>query len=229
MAAARLLSRLMAATAALGASEPAQLPIPAHITTMTAFGYNASAQAGWTSWSKGMNLSQVLEGYSTFGLQGVFRIDCVGCPASFNRRWGMAHGIVCNPSTRLRMCSRRLGDGTDWQDQTLALLGRARPGFASGALVGIYLGDELTADGVTFADLEAWIDLVRGWLDGVAAEMPSRQPPILYYTESAFIGESQPLQLFVRTPACESDTFRCTLLRCELALAQGLGLTSPAI
>jgi hypothetical protein len=37
---------------------------------MTAFGYNASAQTGWTSWAKGLNLSGMVEGHQKYGLQG---------------------------------------------------------------------------------------------------------------------------------------------------------------
>ena len=71
-AAARLLSTACAAAA------PPAAP-PAHITTMTAYGFNASAQAGWCSWGKSFNLSALVEGFEQHGLPGLYRIDCVGC------------------------------------------------------------------------------------------------------------------------------------------------------
>jgi hypothetical protein len=85
----------------------------------------------------------MVEGYREHKLRGMFRIDCVGCPGSWSPRWGFAHGIVCNPTTRLRMCSKKLGDATDWDVATLSLLERARPHFLSGVLVGVYLGNRL--------------------------------------------------------------------------------------
>ena len=45
------------------------------------------------------------------------------------------------------MCNKTLGDATDWDEQTLALLTLAKPHLISGALRGVFLGDELSAQG----------------------------------------------------------------------------------
>ena len=39
------------------------------------------------------------------------------------------------------MCNKTLGDATDWDEQTLALLALARPHLISGALRGVFLGE----------------------------------------------------------------------------------------
>ena len=76
------------------------------------------------------------------------------------------------------MCEKSRGDATNWDEQTLFLLNLAKPHLISGALRGVYLGDELSASGrgahpnvtdaLDFEDLEAWVDLVRGFLDKLA-------------------------------------------------------------
>jgi hypothetical protein len=38
----------------------------------------------------------------------------------------------------------------------MAILNLAQPHFESGALVGVFLGDELTPQGLPFVDLERW-------------------------------------------------------------------------
>ena len=72
------------------------------------------------------------------------------------------------------MCEKSRGDATNWDEQTLMLLNLAKPHLISGALRGIFLGDELTASGVgaaphdptavSFADIERWVDLTRGFV-----------------------------------------------------------------
>ena len=99
------------------------------------------------------------------------------------------------------MCEKSRGDATNWDEQTLFLLNLAKPHLISGVLRGVYLGDELAASGrgdhpaikeaLDFDDLEAWIDLVRGFLDALA---PAREAAgvnddlILYYTSSDYCG-----------------------------------------
>ena len=209
----RSLVALAAAAAAMadGGAGPRALPapVPAHITTMTAFGYDALAQAGWSSWGKSFNLSALVEGYKRYKLPGLYRIDCVGCQEEENGGGkyppnpGFAAGVVCdhrNCSTCrdvYHMCEKARGDATDWDAQTLKLLALARPHLVSGALRGIYLGDELSLSGrgaapddptaLSFDDIERWVDLVRGFLDSVAPARlaaGTKDDLILYYTSS---------------------------------------------
>jgi len=70
----RLLLAALGLLAARSASQPPPPPVPAHITTMTAYGYNASAQAGWSTWGKSFNLSALIEGHAKHGLPGMYRI-----------------------------------------------------------------------------------------------------------------------------------------------------------
>lgn len=173
--------------------------VPPHIKIMTAYGYDAPVQAGWSTFGKSFNLSALVEGHRTHGLPGMWRIDCIGCQ-NVAKKWpGFASGVVCEVKLRngtkfKRMCSKAAGDSTNWDEQTRLLLAMAGPGLISGALVGIFLGDEITGHGpggradITemFADFEAWVDLVRGLLDEIA---PARlaagnAPPHLYYTEA---------------------------------------------
>jgi hypothetical protein len=178
--------------------------VPAHIKIMTAFGYNASAQAGWSSFGKDFNLTNLVVGHQQHDLPGMYRIDCVGCEATAKNEPGFAHGIICDDPAAKRpagknpyhFCSRSRGDATDWDDQTKYLLGLAKPHLLSGALVGIFLGDELTSaglpqgkDGLTFADFEQWVNLVRGLLDELtqARLAAGHAAPILYYCESDYI------------------------------------------
>ena len=44
-------------------------------------------------------------------------------------------------------CKKSLGDATNWDEQTLFLLNLAKSHLISGALSGVFLGDELTASG----------------------------------------------------------------------------------
>ena len=79
-------------------------------------------------------------------------------------------------------------DKTNWDEQALHLLGLAQPHLISGALRGVWLGDELTASGVgshphvpgalSFRDLEKYINLVRGFLDAHVA--PARAASAAY-------------------------------------------------
>ena len=104
-------------------------------------------------------------------------------------------------------CNKSKGDATNWDEQTLHLLSLAKPHLISGALVGVFLGDELSASGhgshptvkgaVTFHDLELWIDLVRGFLDALA---PARRAA----------GVKDPLILCA--PLCQA--FACSPLLC---------------
>jgi hypothetical protein len=175
------------------------------------YGYNASAQAGWCSWGKSFNLSQLVEGYEQHGLPGMYRIDCVGCQelekggGKYPPDPGFAAGVVCDhrncsacPNV-YHMCNKTLGDATDWDEQTLALLNLARPYLISGALRGVFLGDELSAQGsgaaphdptaLSFYDIERWVDLVRGFLDEGAAPRAAagtKDDMVLYYTSSDY-------------------------------------------
>lgn len=126
---------------------------PAHITTMTAYGYNASAQAGWCSWGKSFNLTELIQGFEQHGLPGLYRIDCVGCQELENGGGkhlpdpGFAAGVICdgrNCSTCpnvYHMCEKSRGDKTNWDEQTLQLLNLAKPHLISGALRGVFLGE----------------------------------------------------------------------------------------
>ena len=176
--------------AARSASQPPPPPVPAHITTMTAYGYNASAQAGWSTWGKSFNLSALIEGHAKHGLPGMYRIvrwhpsrrfaplrgltpagcpqDCVGCQVMetgggndhgkpFPKDPGFAAGVICDYRSNgtapdkncttcprvYRMCSKAQGDATDWDTQTLSLLGLAKPHLVSGALRGVFLGAQI--------------------------------------------------------------------------------------
>jgi hypothetical protein len=166
--------------------------VPSHVTVSTAYGYNASAQAGWNTWAKSFNLTELVEGHTDYQLKGMYRLDCVGGPPSFPNS-----GIVCDRPGPKRdgtnpyhMCSKAQNDTTDWRTETIASLELAKPYLISGVLVGIAFGDELTASGVPFADLEAWIDLVSGWVEQNVASARTANglpPAILYYNESDYV------------------------------------------
>lgn len=203
--------RLLVAVRATGS---AVVP-PAHIVEMSAYGYNASAQAAWSTFGKSFNLTELVRGHATDGLVGVYRIDCIGCESLGRRDPGFASGVVCDyhnatlNATRVRLCCSACGDTTDWRPQTLSLLSRARPAFVSGALRGIFLGDEHTSNGMPFGDFEDWVDVVRAFLNGLPSQggaasggaNASDQPPqsnrasaaaahtpyMLYYTESDYV------------------------------------------
>ena len=171
------------------------------------------------------NLSALIEGYHQHGLPGVYKLDCVDCqifergnPATgIKKQPGFAAGVICNargcqtgpPSDPnctkcplvYHMCNKTsCGDKTNWDEQALHLLGLAQPHLISGALRGVWLGDELTASGVgshphvpgalSFRDLEKYINLVRGFLDVHVA--PARRATgvkedlILYYMSSVY-------------------------------------------
>ena len=97
------------------------------------------------------------------------------------------------------MCKKSRGDNTNWDEQTLKLLDLAKPHLISGALRGVFLGDELSAQGtglaphdpgaLSFRDIERWVDLVRGFLDEVAisrAAAGTKDDLVLYYTSSDY-------------------------------------------
>lgn len=172
--------------------------VPNHIKIMTAYGYDAPVQAGWSSFGKSFNLSALIEGHRLYGLPGMWRIDCIGCQNLAEKSPGFASGVICeaklNGNRVKRMCQKSNGDSTDWDEQTRYLLSMARPHLVSGLLTGISLGDELTGHGPhgrgsvpeMFAAFEAWVDLVRGLLDEVAPARQAAGYPAahLYYTEA---------------------------------------------
>ena len=86
---------LLTSTAAPPPTTP-PLAVPAHFKYMSAYGYNASAQAPWCTFAKSFNLSQLVEGFTNFGLPGLYRIDCVGCEGSQAKSPGFAAGIICD-------------------------------------------------------------------------------------------------------------------------------------
>jgi hypothetical protein len=49
-----------------------------------------------------------------------------------------------------------------------------------------YLGDEISAQGVPFDDMERWIDLVAGFLQSLPPPPQTTGEYMLYYTESDF-------------------------------------------
>lgn len=120
--------------------------VPKHIKIMTAYGYDAPLQSGWSSFGKSFNLSALIEGFQQHGLPGMYRIDCIGCTKDADRSPGFAAGIICESRGSSggkvkRLCSKSRGDTTNWDEQTKKLLGLAQPHLKSGALVGIFLGE----------------------------------------------------------------------------------------
>jgi hypothetical protein len=142
---------VLSGTSAAAAAPPLLPPPPAHIQIMTAYGYDAPVQAGWTTFGKSFNLSALVEGHRTHSLPGMWRIDCIGCQADARRTPSFASGVICDArqdGTRFkRWCSKADGDATNWDEQTRRLLTMARPHLLSGVLVGIFLGDEITGHG----------------------------------------------------------------------------------
>jgi hypothetical protein len=193
-----------AAAAAAARTPAAGAAPPKHVKYMSAYGYNASAQATWCSFGKSFNLSQLVEGHKTFGMPGLYRIDCVGCEGSQAKSPSFAAGIICDLPTAKRppgrnpyhFCQKRKGDTTDWDEETAKLMALAKPHLLSGALSGIFLGDELTSagrpqgpSGLTFEDFDRWVNVVAGYLAAVAPARAAAglEPPILYYTESDYV------------------------------------------
>ena len=77
------------------------------------------------------------------------------------------------------------------------MLTLAKPHLISGALSGIFLGDELTSagrpqgpSGLTFAEFATWVNVVAGFLAEItpARVAAGHGQPILYYTESDYVG-----------------------------------------
>jgi hypothetical protein len=92
---------LQLAFVAVCSGSPVPQYVPDHVTIMTAYGYDAAAQANWSSFGKSFNLSQLVEGYSSYGLRGMYRIDCVGCEhlRKHNPQAGYAAGVICHNSS----------------------------------------------------------------------------------------------------------------------------------
>lgn len=174
---------LVAAPAAAAAAS-----VPPHVTVMTAYGYDAAAQHAWSTFGKGFNLTELIEGYERYKFPSLYRIDCVGCWSLWQQGTGFAAGAICHDSApqSYRLCSKAKGDPSDWDTQTLAMLELARPHLLSGALLGVFLGDELTPQGLPFADLVKWIALVRGVLLRVEEEAGDGRNLTLYYCSSTF-------------------------------------------
>lgn len=217
----------------LGVAAP---DVPPHIQIMTAYGYDAPVQAGWTSFGKSFNLSALVEGHRSHGLPGMWRIDCIGCQHLAKTWPGFASGVICEgvvSGRRVkRMCRKTQGDSTDWDEQTRYLMRMARPHLITGLLTGIFLGEELTGHGpggrssvaAMFADFEAWVDLVRGLLDEVtpARKAAGHPAPHLYYTEADVVAmwphiprnltlfsmdDYHPAWMYPSTHACAKDGY----------------------
>ena len=143
-------------------------------------------------------------------------IDCVGCENKQRVDPGFAAGAICSHNQTYRLCSTARGDSSDWRPRTRDMLSLAKPHLASGALDGVYLGDELTAQGLPFLDLVAWIDYTKHLLNSIEAEAGLAQAPAagggrggrgleLYYTSSTF--------------GCKSACSPSPPLACSLACA----------
>jgi hypothetical protein len=188
--------------------------VPQHVNIMTACGYNATTQAGWSSFGKSRDLQSLLDGYAATGLKGMYRIDnpeysdiaCCGNKTSCctpSARYG--RGVICaygapNASSHggIRLCSIAAGDKTDWEQTLSEMVALITPGLLSGSMVGIFLGDEQTGSvpsehsyRLPFTDFERWVDASRGLLDALTPRIVANghPPPLLYYMESSRVSQ----------------------------------------
>jgi hypothetical protein len=128
--------------------------LPAHINTMLMYDYDALATRGWTTGGVSRNLSELLDGFDAAGLPGLFRIDT----RLFTGGGHEPGNLTLVP---------------DWEAQLDAAFAAARPHLREGgALRGFFIGDELTAQGLPFADLKAVVDAVRDGHPGVVTRRP---------------------------------------------------------
>ena len=53
----------------------ASATLPAHLTTMSMYGYNATLQSEWTTFGFSRDLSELVAGHAATGLPGLLRLD----------------------------------------------------------------------------------------------------------------------------------------------------------
>jgi hypothetical protein len=132
---------------------------------MMMYGYDASAMQSWTSNGVSRNLSQLISGFQTVGLPGLFRIDTL----LFTR----------DAAGHLELVK-------DWRAVLKGAFDDARPHLCEGgALRGFFIGDELTAQGLPFDDLKMVIDAVHAALESEHSIPLSCRT--IYYNDSIFM------------------------------------------
>lgn len=69
-----------------------------------------------------------------------------------------------------RLATQELGHAADWRSELTAHLQSALPLFHSGALVGVFLGDEMMCSKIPFSNYSAVASAVRQWLSNASLE-----------------------------------------------------------
>lgn len=146
------------------------VPAPApHLTMMSFYGYNASAMDGWITHGVSRNMTQLLQGRASHGIAGLLRLD------------GTSAGILDRNTSTGRFQLTR-----GWQQAWADVFADASPHISSGALVGFFVGDELTAQGLPFAQLEALVDAIAATLRGGVGGCAATLSCMIYYNDSDF-------------------------------------------
>ena len=110
----------------------------------------------------------------------MIRIDCPSTPSDCPPDY--AQGIVCMNSSKAssyQLCRRANGFSTDWLPAWEQIFAEIVPHLKSGAINGIFIGDELTPLGMTYGELKMLVD-------AVAASVGSLGLPgiIIWYNDS---------------------------------------------
>ena len=116
-------------------------------------------QANWTTLGLSRELAELAAGANATGLPRLPRLDGDLLFSS---------GVTLRP---------------DWEARLDDALEDATPLLASGALKGVFVGDEPTAQGLPYADLVEIVDRAAGWLS-LNAPADAR---IVYYNDSIYV------------------------------------------
>eukprot|EP00945_MAST-04E_sp_MAST-4E-sp1_P000008 g8.t1 len=139
--------------------------VPGHVNMMLSYDYNASLQHKWCTHGVSRNLTELVEGYRHYSLPGLFRVDLVFVNFTKSKEG-------------------KISVFTDWEKRLEDTFAAASP-YMTGTnppLRGIFVGDELTAQGLPVKALKMVVDKLRAMLDLLGG---GRR--ILYYNDSIFL------------------------------------------
>jgi hypothetical protein len=115
--------------------------------------FDAAGQHSFANLGMSGNLTQLIEAHATFGMQGMLSIQGSGV-------W------KATPSGHKNQNETGLLDG--WEQSLSSALIAAEPHLRSGALAGIFLGDERCCSGIPFTNVTAVADAVKSFLNRTA-------------------------------------------------------------
>lgn len=141
--------------------------LPAHLDMMPIYGYDPALQANWTTSGISRSLDELRAGFAKTGLRGLLRLDNDDVQPAAQRLFTDDGPLRLVPA---------------WRAVWAARYAAARSSLIGGSLRGVFIGDELTPQGLPFAEFEALVDAIHASFHGDAALPPRSR--VIYYNDA---------------------------------------------